>query len=86
MSTDQAPREADAEVIQLRAAEAPTEAKLDQTPAPAYIDVTDGAAQRKPIVPAHLRDGPAWPDSAAGFAVTCGIRPSGTATPLPTTA
>jgi DNA segregation ATPase FtsK/SpoIIIE, S-DNA-T family len=43
----------------LPAADARTETRLDegQPPGPAYVDVSDGRAQRKPIVPPHLRDG-----------------------------
>jgi DNA segregation ATPase FtsK/SpoIIIE, S-DNA-T family len=53
MSTDRA----------LPAADAGTETHLTETPGPAYVDVSDGRAQRKPIIPHHLRDG----DGLAGL-------------------
>jgi S-DNA-T family DNA segregation ATPase FtsK/SpoIIIE len=42
-------------IVQLRAAEVPTEVRLDedQAAAPAYVDLTSGDRQRKPLVPAH---------------------------------
>ena len=42
-------------VVPLRAAEAPTEVRLDEdkTPAAAYVDLTSGERQRKPLIPAH---------------------------------
>jgi S-DNA-T family DNA segregation ATPase FtsK/SpoIIIE len=47
----------------LRALDAGTEVRLGSAPAPAYVDVSDGRAHRKPIVPGHLRDG----DGLAGL-------------------
>jgi S-DNA-T family DNA segregation ATPase FtsK/SpoIIIE len=44
-------------VVSLPALDAGTEVRLDQSPAAAYVDVSDGRAHRKPIVPPHLRDG-----------------------------
>jgi DNA segregation ATPase FtsK/SpoIIIE, S-DNA-T family len=41
----------------LEAADAGTEVRLDNTAAPADVDVSDGTAARKPVIPAHLRDG-----------------------------
>jgi DNA segregation ATPase FtsK/SpoIIIE, S-DNA-T family len=44
--------------VPLRAIEAPTEVQLGEAhPRPAYVDVSDGSAARKPVIPAHLRDG-----------------------------
>jgi hypothetical protein len=50
----------------LRATEAPTEVQLADVhpPDPAYVDVSDGRPARKPIIPAHLREG----DGSAGLA------------------
>jgi S-DNA-T family DNA segregation ATPase FtsK/SpoIIIE len=44
-----------ANVVPLRAAEAPTEVQLDENKAaaPAYVDLTSGERQRKPLIPAH---------------------------------
>ncbi len=57
MSADTNAMLADGQV--LRAAEVPTEVQLADThpPGPAYVDVSDGASARKPVIPAHLRDG-----------------------------
>jgi S-DNA-T family DNA segregation ATPase FtsK/SpoIIIE len=44
-----------ANVVPLRAADAQTEARLGEAPGPAYVDLTDGRGQRKPILPPHLR-------------------------------
>ncbi len=57
MTTTQVPPESGAEVI--RAIEAGTETRLHegQPPGPAYVDLADGRAKRKPIVPPHLFDG-----------------------------
>jgi DNA segregation ATPase FtsK/SpoIIIE, S-DNA-T family len=45
--------------LTLPAADAGTETRLDQgqPPGPAYVDVSDGRPARKPVIPAHLRDG-----------------------------
>jgi len=64
MSTDTAEPQANGQVISLRAAEAPTEVRLSEDHrAPAYVDVSDGAAARKPVIPSHLREG----DGLAGL-------------------
>jgi DNA segregation ATPase FtsK/SpoIIIE, S-DNA-T family len=49
----------------LPASDAGNEIRLDEghPPGPAYVDVSDGRAQRKPIVPPHLREG----DGLAGL-------------------
>ena len=55
MSTDPADRERNAEVVPLRAVDAHTEVRLDedQAAAAAYVDLTGGERQRKPLVPEH---------------------------------
>jgi S-DNA-T family DNA segregation ATPase FtsK/SpoIIIE len=55
MSTDPVDGQRDAKVVQLRAADAHTEVRLDedQAPAPAYVDLTTGERQRKRIIPEH---------------------------------
>lgn len=55
MSTTQDHGHPDAQVVPLRAVEAPTEVQLeeDRTPAPAYVDLTGGESARRPIIPAH---------------------------------
>jgi DNA segregation ATPase FtsK/SpoIIIE, S-DNA-T family len=65
MSTDTTDPQANGQVISLRAAEVPTEVQLADThpAAPAYVDVSDGTAARKPVIPAHLREG----DGPAGL-------------------
>ena len=45
----------DGKIVPLRAADAGTEARLGQTPAPAYADLSDGRAHRKPVIPPYLR-------------------------------
>lgn len=46
----------DAEVIRLRAAEAPTEAQLDEAPGAAYVTLDGGdRGRRRPIIPDHWR-------------------------------
>jgi DNA segregation ATPase FtsK/SpoIIIE, S-DNA-T family len=55
MSTDHIDDHQDAEVLPLRAADAGTEVRTAEAAGPAYADLTDGRAQRKPIVPAHWR-------------------------------
>jgi DNA segregation ATPase FtsK/SpoIIIE, S-DNA-T family len=47
----------------LPAADSQTEVRLGESTAPAYVDLSDGRAQRKPLVPPHLRDG----DGLAGL-------------------
>jgi DNA segregation ATPase FtsK/SpoIIIE, S-DNA-T family len=44
-------------VVPLRAADAQTEVRLDEDkpPGPAYVDLTTGDAQRRPIIPPHWR-------------------------------
>jgi len=46
-----------ANVVPLRAVDAQTEVRLDEDkpPGPAYVDLTGGEAQRRPLVPAHWR-------------------------------
>jgi len=64
MSTDTTEPQANGQVISLRAGEVPTEVQLDtRTPGPAYVDVSDGTAARKPVIPSHLREG----DGLAGL-------------------
>jgi S-DNA-T family DNA segregation ATPase FtsK/SpoIIIE len=55
MSTDPVDGQRDAKVVQLRAADAQTEVRLDedQAAAAAYVDLTSGERQRKRIVPEH---------------------------------
>ena len=56
MSTDHIDGEHNAEVLPpLRATDAGTETKVAEAAGPAYTDLSDGRAQRKPIVPAHWR-------------------------------
>jgi S-DNA-T family DNA segregation ATPase FtsK/SpoIIIE len=45
----------DGKVLRLRAADAGTDTRLSEVPAPAYTDVSDGREQRKAIIPAHWR-------------------------------
>ena len=45
----------DAEVVPLRAKDAGTETRVTESAGPAYTDLSDGRAQRKPIIPAHWR-------------------------------
>jgi S-DNA-T family DNA segregation ATPase FtsK/SpoIIIE len=45
----------DAEVVPLRAVDAGTEARTAEAAGPAYADLSDGQAQRKPVIPAHWR-------------------------------
>ena len=40
-------------VVSLRAVEAATEVAADESPGPAYVDLTSGQAARKPIIPPH---------------------------------
>ena len=44
-------------VVPLRAADAHTEVRLDEDkpPGPAYVDLTSGEAQRRPLIPEHWR-------------------------------
>jgi S-DNA-T family DNA segregation ATPase FtsK/SpoIIIE len=53
--SEQDDREPAGQVIQLRAADAQTEVAFDEDPRPvaAYVDVTGGGAQRKPVIPEH---------------------------------
>jgi len=55
MSTDHIDGEHNAEVLPLRATDAGTETKVAEATGPAYTDLSDGRAARKPIVPAHWR-------------------------------
>jgi DNA segregation ATPase FtsK/SpoIIIE, S-DNA-T family len=45
----------DAQVVPLRAKDAGTEVRTTEAAGPAYTDLSDGQAQRKPILPAHWR-------------------------------
>ena len=45
----------DGNVVPLRATDAETETRLDSSPGAAYVDLSDGGAQRKPVIPPHLR-------------------------------
>ncbi|MGH3218959.1 MAG: cell division protein FtsK [Streptosporangiaceae bacterium] len=51
------PRSEGATVVPLRAVDAQTEVRVDedQAAAPAYVDLTSGAAPRKPVIPEHWR-------------------------------
>jgi S-DNA-T family DNA segregation ATPase FtsK/SpoIIIE len=42
-------------IVPIRAADAQTEAKLAESPGPAYTEVTAAAGQRKPVIPEHWR-------------------------------
>ena len=55
MTPEPADRGQGAEVVPLRAADAGTEARLDEATGPAYVTIDDGRAQRKPIIPLHWR-------------------------------
>jgi DNA segregation ATPase FtsK/SpoIIIE, S-DNA-T family len=55
MSTDPIDDEHNAEVVPLRARDAGTDTRVTESPGPAYADLSDGQAQRKPIIPAHWR-------------------------------
>ena len=55
MTTDQASGHPGGEVVPLRAADAGTEVHAAEAAGPAYVDLSDGRAQRKPIIPAHWR-------------------------------
>jgi hypothetical protein len=60
MSTDHVDDHPDAEVVPLRAVDAGTEARTAEAAGPAYADLSDGRAQRKPVIPAHWRT---WPQA-----------------------
>jgi S-DNA-T family DNA segregation ATPase FtsK/SpoIIIE len=55
MSSEPIDRSEGAEILPLRAVDAGTEARTAEATGPAYTDLSDGRAQRKPIVPAHWR-------------------------------
>jgi len=55
MSTEPTGGSEDGKAVALRATDAGTDARLTETSAPAYADVSDGQAQRKPVIPAHWR-------------------------------
>jgi S-DNA-T family DNA segregation ATPase FtsK/SpoIIIE len=61
MTTEPTDRERNAEVVQLRAVEAPTEVRLDEDQAagPAYVDITSTGEKRRPVIPEHWRSGEA---------------------------
>jgi hypothetical protein len=45
----------DGKVVPLRATDAGTETRVTESARPAYTDLSDGRAQRKPVIPAHWR-------------------------------
>ena len=55
MTTHHTEDDQNAEVIQLHADDAGTEAHLAETAGPAYVTLGDGEAQRRPIIPGHWR-------------------------------
>jgi DNA segregation ATPase FtsK/SpoIIIE, S-DNA-T family len=55
MSTDHINDQPGAEVVALRAEDAATETRVTESPGPAYTDLSDGRAARKPVIPAHWR-------------------------------
>jgi DNA segregation ATPase FtsK/SpoIIIE, S-DNA-T family len=55
MSTEPIDGSEDAQVVPLRATDAGTETRVSQSPGPAYADLTEGRAQRKPVIPEHWR-------------------------------
>jgi DNA segregation ATPase FtsK/SpoIIIE, S-DNA-T family len=55
MSTEPTGGQPDAEVVPLRATDAGTETRTAEAPGAAYTDLSDGRAQRKPVIPAHWR-------------------------------
>jgi S-DNA-T family DNA segregation ATPase FtsK/SpoIIIE len=55
MTSDPGGGDHGAEVVPLRAADAATDAKVTESPGPAYTDLSDGRAQRKPVIPGHWR-------------------------------
>jgi hypothetical protein len=55
MSTDPIGGGGDGNVAPLRALDAGAEARTTESPGPAYADLSDGRAQRKPVIPAHWR-------------------------------
>jgi S-DNA-T family DNA segregation ATPase FtsK/SpoIIIE len=55
MSTEPIDGSEDGKVVQLRARDAGTEIRTTESSGPAYTDLSDGRAQRKPIIPAHWR-------------------------------
>ena len=70
MSTEPTGGSGDGQVVPLRAADAGTDARLTETSAPAYADVSDGQAQRKPVIPAHWRTRDAARPAASGQPMT----------------
>jgi S-DNA-T family DNA segregation ATPase FtsK/SpoIIIE len=42
-------------VVPLRAVDAHTEVRTDESPGPSYVDLTSGQAQRRPVIPEHWR-------------------------------
>ena len=55
MSTEPITGDGNGAVVPLRAADAGTDARVTGSPGPAYADLSDGRAQRKPVIPAHWR-------------------------------
>jgi hypothetical protein len=55
MSTDHVEGEHNTEVVPLHARDAGTDTRVTESPGPVYTDLSDGRAQRKPVIPAHWR-------------------------------
>jgi hypothetical protein len=55
MSSEPIDGSEDAQVVPLRAKDAGTEAKVAEAAGPAYTDLSDDRAARKPVIPAHWR-------------------------------
>ncbi len=55
MSTDHIDGHQDGQVVPLRAADAATETRVTESAGPSYADLSDGRAQRKPVIPQHWR-------------------------------
>jgi DNA segregation ATPase FtsK/SpoIIIE, S-DNA-T family len=55
MSTEPIDGSRDGKAVQLRAADAGTDTKVTEATGAAYTDLSDGRAQRKPVIPAHWR-------------------------------
>ena len=53
MSTEPTDGSEDGKVVQLRAVDAGTETRTTEAAGPAYVDLSEGRAQRKPVIPAH---------------------------------
>jgi hypothetical protein len=71
--------------VPLRASDAGTEVRTAEAPGPAYTDLSDGQAQRKPIVPEHWRTKAAAREHVRLAAARHGTRPPTTASVSPGT-